>query len=314
MTATPAPGSFTLAGKVRYFSNSEPIAQADVHISSPGRRSASGLSTDGSGNYQEPGLSMDTWAASVSKQDNGIAAITAYDAVVAMQAGFGLRQLQLLERIACDADGNGDASLGDAALLLQIAVGNRATLPVADRCKSQWLFAAVNPDVVQNQIVTPPILNNQACTPGTITIDPLVTNATNQNFVGVLLGDCDGSWRPAGGGGGGSAASAGRLVAGRARSKNGRVVVPLFLEGNTAAQSVEVRLRYEAGMESPHVTRTSGSRGALMQVNKNVPGELRIAMASAAPLPEGPVLYVSLEQSRPQRNARPVQIVSERVE
>jgi len=124
------------------------------------------------------------------------------DAAYILQVMVGKRTFDAHQNLACDVTGNGTLSSLDAARILQLVVGKISRLPVADACGSDWVFV---PDVTAapNQTVADPAIVGGSCQPGAIDYDAGPLQATGQDFIGILFGDCSGNWQPAGGAGGG---------------------------------------------------------------------------------------------------------------
>lgn len=118
--------------------------------------------------------------------------ISALDATYALQMVVGIRHPTPLEVLACDVSGDGTVSAYDASLILQFVVGLIHRFPAAERCGSDWLFYP-NP-LVQHpgSTLVLPKVTLTSCTMGAI----LGGCATGQDFLGILIGDCTGSWHP----------------------------------------------------------------------------------------------------------------------
>jgi hypothetical protein len=96
-------------------------------------------------------------------------------------------ELSLFQRLAADINGDLAVTLPDAKALLEIALGTRA-LPDAP-----WLFIPESTDLA----VAAPSSGQRPSIPGSVTGSTL-PDASTHNWIAVLLGDVDGSWRPAG--------------------------------------------------------------------------------------------------------------------
>jgi hypothetical protein len=96
-------------------------------------------------------------------------------------------ELSLFQRAAADINGDLAVTLPDAKALLEIALGTRA-LPDAP-----WLFIPEATDLA----VAASSPGQRPSIPGSVTGSRL-PDASAHNWIAVLLGDVDGSWRPAG--------------------------------------------------------------------------------------------------------------------
>src|SRR5262249_24834153 len=121
--------------------------------------------------------------------------ISALDASFILQFLVGLHDLTPDQQLACDTSGNGTLSALDAAFILQFLVSLIPNLPVTQSCGSDWTFIPV-PNAAPNQVLTQPALAVGNCQGGSIAFEPLVGNATNQDFLALLFGDCSGNWQP----------------------------------------------------------------------------------------------------------------------
>ena len=130
-----------------------------------------------------------------SKQGGRNSAITSIDAVWILQSIVDNRSLSAAQRIAADVNGDGVVSSLDAVSILQYCAGLITQFPISKACGSDWAFVP-NPDAAFNQIVTPPMIRNGQCVPGSITFNPIIANETGQNFTAILFGDVNGSWTP----------------------------------------------------------------------------------------------------------------------
>jgi hypothetical protein len=147
------------------------------------------------------------------------AAVTALDAVRVLQYSAGLLNFDGTQRLAADVTGNGTVSALDAARILQFQAGllgrcgttkiitcaTAANCPpgetceqhfaAADACGSDWMFVPIVTPATGQTVIQPEI-NAGTCQPGAITYAPTVVPQTDQDFVGILLGDTTGNWVP----------------------------------------------------------------------------------------------------------------------
>ena len=81
---------------------------------------------------------------------------------------------------------------------LQRQVGLLTRFSAATRCDSDWLFDPVATPGTGRRLITP-LLTASTCRHGGIAYEPLSGDQTQQDFVGLLFGDCTGNWAPPGG-------------------------------------------------------------------------------------------------------------------
>jgi len=196
------------------------------------------------------------------------------------------------QRLACDATGDGTISTLDAVYLLQFSAGLIDHLPVSKLCDSDWLFYPVPGPEENQQIVTPAMVGG-ACQQGAIVLNPLVGPAPQQNFAGILLGDCTGNWTAA------SAAfrraGSTTVLAGAARKgPHGRFTVPIYVKTATPFESLDLRLQFDTTASFVGATARGDAVGALTSAQA-VDGQLSISLASATPIDDSHGAVVLLE-------------------
>jgi hypothetical protein len=101
---------------------------------------------------------------------NGISSL---DAARVSQARVGLVTLTVNQEIAADVSGNGSISSYDASLISQFRVGLISRFPAAETSGFDWKFV-----------------------PASRSYDPLDSDRTGEDYVGVLYGDVTGNWTP----------------------------------------------------------------------------------------------------------------------
>ncbi|MBI3784135.1 MAG: PQQ-dependent sugar dehydrogenase [Deltaproteobacteria bacterium] len=190
--ALPALAQHTISGQIRYYANDVPVADVTVQLLGP---TPASTQTDSNGQYSFGALPDGTWRVEPQKIGAINQSITAIDGTVNSQAVVGLRSLSPLQRIACDANGSNTNSSIDTTYILQYRVGLIGSLPVWDGCGSDFLFVPT-PAPAPNQTPIAPTPNRTPtlCIHGAIAYDPLNGDATNQDFVAILAGDCNGNW------------------------------------------------------------------------------------------------------------------------
>jgi len=163
----------TISGKVKYYSNQNPIESTKIVLS--GARTDTTL-TDSSGYYHFTNL-FDSLVYNVTPQKKNQqrqTAVGVYDAGLILEYGVNIIPLDSLQQIAADVSGNEIISSYDAALVLQYAVGMRNHFPVGYESGSDtfdWVFR-----------------------PPTRTYAPLLVNQLNQDYRAILYGDVSGNW------------------------------------------------------------------------------------------------------------------------
>jgi hypothetical protein len=297
-TPTPTPGgNLAVAGVIAHFSGDRPVGGVVVEASS----GASSL-TSGSGGYSLSALPPAFVEIVPRKVGDVGAAVSALDAAWVLQANGGLRSLTAMQRLACDVTGDGTLTDLDATEILRRVAGVGQGFPVAGSamCDSDWAFFP-EPAAAANQSMVSPTTGAGGCQPGAIRYDPLATNAADQSFVAVPFGDCTGNWQ---GAGGAALASAGpglaRLGPAR-RGRSPRVRIPLYLDAPRPFHAAVIDIAYDARqLMRPRLRRTAELAGARVLVNAIRPGQLRVVVASAAPLAAGeqPIAVLDFRSGR----------------
>lgn len=226
--------------------------------------------------------------------------VDAEDAVCVLKAVLGKETLTRQGEFASDVTGDGSVTTLDAARILQFSLDPLERLPVAARCDSDWAFFPVNTRKA-NQETIDPLVDPNSCRSGKIVIDPLSETAGGQDFVGVLFGDCDGSWLPPGAQGMGASALTApasappqlRLGSPR-RLYPDRVRVPIYVSGANFS-TFRLRVRYDARRLRANGIRATQRTGLLAVANTRVPGEILVAAASADRIPSSRAAVAVLE-------------------
>lgn len=288
-TPTPTPAA-AIYGEVLYFSGAAPIDAVRLELAGTGVREAT---TGANGSYAFSGLAEGTWRLKAEKHDDASDAIDAADALSALEAGVGLRVLDVREQAACDVTGNGTVGGLDASSILQYVVGSLARLPLAASCGSGWIFF---PAPAGGGQLTPPQLGAASCTSGWIDYDPLTSVLVQQNFAGVLVGDCNGSW----GNGGGAA----RLLDSNFRlgppilAATGLIEVALYVDPPRRFRAASVSIRHDSAyLKVAGVQVLDSARGALLRYNAARGGMVHVALVRLSAIEAGgePVLSLQLE-------------------
>ncbi|MBU6189321.1 MAG: hypothetical protein KGR68_08385, partial [Betaproteobacteria bacterium] len=129
---------------------------------------------------------------------NGSDAVGAADVLAALKLSTGRAvshstnktqpapELSPFQRLAADINGDLSVTLADAKSLLEVALGTRA---LSDE---PWLFIPEGTDLA----LATSTAGQRSSIPGSITGNAL-PDASTHNWIAVLVGDIDGSWRPA---------------------------------------------------------------------------------------------------------------------
>lgn len=279
-TATASPNSSVhrLSGVVHYFMDGRSVPGADVVISGT---SVVADSTDQLGTFDFPAVGEGALEIHAWKSGDVGVAISALDAAYALQAVVGSRDLSPHQRLACDATGDGTVTPLDASRLLQRTLGAISSLPVVDRCGSDWLMV---PSSVPGGVATPPSISLAGCSPGSLSLPVVDSDRTDIAFDAVLLGDCSGGWQSS------IAANAQASMFGRrARVRLGRLRVrgdvaelPVYVRSGNPYQSLDLEIGFDADQLEPvSLELRRPLPGALVDQRVVEPGKLRVAYASA---------------------------------
>jgi len=267
--------------------------------------------TDSTGQFSFPGIGVGDWEVQPQKLGDFGNAVNIVDAVYVLEATVGIRTLSAAQRLACDVNGDGSVGIVDAVLILQHVVGLTPQFPVAQACNSDWAFMPNAADAPNQQLIQPQ--PGSSCQPGAICYQPLLSEATSQDFSAVLFGDCDGSWQPSSSSAQAlsvGAGESGALRLGRAAARRGhRVDVPLLVAGTGGFRALSAELRYDpAQLRAPKVRAVGAARQALMQVNLQVAGSLRLALAGTRVVQDGIVAVLEFDAPRGQPSRGAIRI------
>jgi hypothetical protein len=299
-TPTPTTGVVPLAGMLTYYRDERPIVAANVALSGPDPLTTT---SQISGTYTCPAATGDSWRVEPSKTGDLNSAVSSLDASYILQYVVQKRTFDEFQLAACDISGDGTVSSVDASLLMQYLVGKLGRLPVAAACDSDWAFVP-DPAVVPNQELIAPSVTRSVCQRGAVAYNPLLGQADNQNFHGVLFGDCTGNWAPAGGAGAAmvSRTSAQPVVQlGRMRRGRGqRVQVPLYVQTDTPFMALDAQFHYDPSRLRPVGLRSARPLSGALTAFNAVNGELIVSFASpdAVPTNPGPVLVLEFERTK----------------
>ena len=295
-TSTFTPVTAAVSGVVSYYGSSWPVSGATVQLMPPPLQApnAPGIQTDASGQFSFDAATGTDCRIEPQKTGGGASAVTAFDAVWALQVAVGQRNLTAEQELACDVTGNGAVTAFDASLILQYTVGLISSFPVAQNCGSDWAFLPTAAAASNEQMLDPQMLPG-GCQPGSIAYQPLLGQVSGQNFTAVLFGDCNGSWQPPAGGAALSAPdiSPAQVRFGRGRQLGTRLRVPLHVKSSSGFQALEAKVQYDAAqLTFRGVHQVGEAQAALVERNASMPGHLVVGLASAQPLHSGTVLVL----------------------
>jgi hypothetical protein len=267
--------------------------------------------TNASGQYAFSGLSAGNWQVQPLKNGNAGSAIDILDAVAILQATVGTRTLSPQQHIACDVSGDNSVNIIDAVLIMQYTVGLISRFPVAQTCNSDWAFVP-EPAPAANQQILAPLISTTTCRNGAIGFNPLAAQADNQNFSAVLFGDCTGNWQPSGSGAAAALVAAdtanGVRIGQYVQSSGGRFRVPVSVTTGSF-RGLTAEIRYDPTQFTAFRVRpVRRAHSALMEANLQVPGLVKVVMASARPLPKGAAFVLEFASKQGQAGTPQVRI------
>ena len=172
---------FDISGNISYFSNDAPIPNADVDLTGNDTFTAT---TNTSGNYLFNDIPGGDYISTPFKDDD-IGGLSGLDASRIARFSAGLYTLNCLEMIAGDVSMNGDISGLDASRVARYAVGSITEL---NDDGIEWVFT---PEPITECADWPPIVYESARE-----YTPLDSDLTDEDFIGIRLGDVSGNWSP----------------------------------------------------------------------------------------------------------------------
>jgi len=288
-TPTATPASAGISGRIRYYSNNRPVPDALVQLSGATTQSRITTST-GTHAFTSLSAGMATLEPRKLGGTGNPTAISAVDASRILQWIAGLHSLDANQRLACDVTGDGTLSALDAARILQWQVGLLSRFAVCDRCGSDWVFRP-SPESAPNQRLVEPLLTTGSCRRGAIALEPLTGTVVQQDFIGMVFGDCTGNWEPPSGAGPAFAATAPgphTLRVRRARPASGGWRLPMAVKGGDPYYTLNLTLTYDDSTLTPVGLRRLRALGDAQAVfHAAEPGVVRIAVASGVPMAAG---------------------------
>jgi len=190
-TVTPAAQFSSLSGQIRYYANGIPVPGVTVKLGGDRRDSRT---TNENGIFDFGDLPVGTYFVTPEKFGDSAGALTSLDAVYIQQT-LSAPQFRVFtpdQKLAADINGSGGIDFEDATLLLRYKVGTLSTLPLANRCLSDWLFRAmISPSETIG--VTEPSTGPNTCRPGSVVFVSF-NESVELNFNAILIGDTTGNW------------------------------------------------------------------------------------------------------------------------
>ncbi|MBC8526453.1 MAG: T9SS type A sorting domain-containing protein [Candidatus Cloacimonetes bacterium] len=175
------PCLFDISGFIGYYDGLAPVPNADVNITSDTTYVAT---TDGVGEYlflDIPGGNYE----STSSKDTDLGGLSGMDASRIARYAADLYSFGCLEIIAADVSMNGYISGMDASRVARYAAGLITEL---NGDGIDWVFT---PEPIPNCTGWPPIVYEN-----TLEYYPLDSYLTDEDFIGIRLGDVSGNWSP----------------------------------------------------------------------------------------------------------------------
>ena len=173
--------TFDISGNIGYYSDDSPIPNADVDITGDDTFSAT---TNTTGDYLFNSIPGGNYISTPSKSDD-LGGLSGTDASRIARFAAGLFTLDCLEMIAGDVSMNGYISGTDASRVARYAAGLLAYLNTSG---INWVFT---PEPIPDCDTWPPIVYEN-----TREYNPLASDLTDEDFIGIRLGDVTGNWSP----------------------------------------------------------------------------------------------------------------------
>ncbi len=187
-----ASAQHTISGQVRQYHSNAPIGGVVVNLQGVSPQSTT---TDSSGHYSFLNVAAGDWTIVPSKLHDIAGSITSIDASFSLQATVNLFTPTANQSLACDADENGALSAIDGSNILRYRVNFITELPNWTHCGSEWRFVPQPVDTADRSTTLPqPRPAPTPCIDGSIAYTALSADQTNQDFLAILNGDCNGDW------------------------------------------------------------------------------------------------------------------------
>ena len=172
---------FDISGKIGYYADTTKAIEGVSVTAFEGGVPVCSDTTDEDGRYELPDLPVGDYTVRPVKEARGReSAVSPLDAAKVLQYYVGLVDLSPYQRIAGDVTGNRQVGPFDAAKILQYYVGLIDSFPAGS-----WKF-----------VPTSFTLNGTSWSsaPDNLVYEPLDSDKSDQDYVGVLYGDVTGNW------------------------------------------------------------------------------------------------------------------------
>ena len=184
---TVSPVRYSIAGNVAYFNQNLPVANAEITLQGPVTYTTI---SDENGQYVFTNVPVGQYVGSASRNGDIMDdSISSMDAALIARSIVGLESLDCHQTIASDVTLNKDISSMDTSMVARFSAG------LSDKVNTpgtHWVF-------IPNRIQTctewvSPTLERQISFTSERSIQVTDNNLTNQNFIGIRLGDITGNW------------------------------------------------------------------------------------------------------------------------
>ncbi|MBC8525413.1 MAG: T9SS type A sorting domain-containing protein [Candidatus Cloacimonetes bacterium] len=172
---------YDISGNIGYYSDASPIPDAVVELTGDGTYSTT---TNTSGDYLFNNIPGCNYVSTPSKADD-LGGLSGMDASRIARYAAGLYSLDCLEMISADVSMNGYISGMDASRVARYIAGLIVQLNTSD---VNWVFT---PEPIPECEDWPPIVYEN-----TREYTPLESDLTDEDFIGIRLGDVSGNWSP----------------------------------------------------------------------------------------------------------------------
>jgi len=183
----------TLAGRIHYYGTERPVPHVVVRLRGETEFTAV---TGYDGNYEFPSVPPGVWTIDPELTGYFEQGLSALDATYILQAVVHKRTFDRYQDLAGDVTGNGSLSSLDAARVLQFNVAKLSRFPAAEQCASDWAFVPDDTEALPGREAIDPLLSEDGCRHGAITLTLSGGAVSGQDFSAVLFGDCTGNWEP----------------------------------------------------------------------------------------------------------------------
>jgi len=298
---TPAAGPGAISGQIRQALNANLVPSANVTLEFAAGGQASLTQTTAGGLYSFRSIAEQAWTIEPSLFGDLDGSVNEMDAATILAAAAGEITLGREQLVAGDVSGDGSVSEVDASLILQHATEMAATFPVAIACNSDWVFFPDpgEPPAFGLQTVTQPDARAERCVPGSITLDPLIGQVGDRDFLAVAFGDVDNSWVSARAGEG---AQDEAVTLGRPLLRGSLALVPIEIESRLPFRALHLVLAYDPE-ELAFVAIRPGPDGreALVVANDMESGRIVVGAASATLIEAARPFTLEFDVIRPGR-------------